>query len=374
MQKISIGLPRMHLEAGERRDFLPDFVADLLSHGAEVRLEYGYGSGMEVKESDYPVDHPHLKLTTREETYRQDVVLVLRYPGDDPVRLMRPGSCLVSMLHYPTRPTRVEFLRSRNIEAVSLDTIKDDLGKRLVENLRSVAWNGIEVAFQILQVHYPPPGIEDPNRFPIKVTVMGAGAVGGFAIQAAVRYGNENYWKRLASRGVTGVQVTVVEYDLTNHTQVMTQILKYTDILVDATQRPDPTRPVVPNEWIKFMRPHAVLLDLSVDPYDGSPGAVRSIKGIEGIPQGNLDQYIFNPDDPAYKAIPSWVNSHHRRYAVSCYSWPGIKPRECMEIYGMQLKPVFNAILASGGLNNLKASGNFFHRAIARAMLSNWKG
>lgn len=109
---------------------------------------------------------------------------------------MRPGACLVSMLHYPTRPKRVEFLRSREIEGVSLDSLKDDLGHRLVENLRAVAWNGVETAFKVLSQIYPPPGIEDVNRNPIKVTVMGAGAVGMFAIQAGVRYGHEPTLKK----------------------------------------------------------------------------------------------------------------------------------------------------------------------------------
>lgn len=370
---LTIGLPRMHLEEEERRDFLPDFVQDLLFHNAQVVMESAYGSGMGLTASDYPFEHPRLKLATLEEAYQQDIVLVLRYPGDDLIRLMRPGSCLISMLHYPTRPVRVEYLRSRGIEAISLDSIKDDLGKRLVENLRAVAWNGVDTAFQTLHAHYPPPGIEDPHRFPIKVTLMGAGALGGYAIQAAVRYGNVEYWKHLASKGVTGVQVTAVEYDLTNHTEVMTQILKYTDILVDATQRPDPRIPVIPNDWIALMRSYAVLLDLSVDPYDGSPDNIRSVKGIEGIPQGNLDQYVFSPQDPAYNTIPAWVNTTHRRHVVSCYSWPGIKPKECMEVYGMQLKPILNTILVSGGVGNIKSNGNFFHRAISRAMLSRWK-
>ena len=41
MQQIQfhIGLPRMHKEAGERRDFLPAFVARLHQLGASVVLE-----------------------------------------------------------------------------------------------------------------------------------------------------------------------------------------------------------------------------------------------------------------------------------------------------------------------------------------------
>lgn len=372
MPRLRIGLPRIHAEPGERRDFLPDFARHLLACGAEVVLEYGYGSGMDLREQDYLAQAPGLRFSDLKEVYDQDIVLVLRYPGDEKVRLMHPGSCLVSMLHYPTRPLRVEFLRNQQIEAISLDSVKDHFGRRLVENLRAVGWNGVEAAFHLLAKIYPAPGIEDPNRNPIKVTVMGAGAVGMIAIQAAVRYGNQETWHRMAELGATGVQVTAVEYDLTNHTNVMIQILKYTDILIDATQRPDPSRPIIPNEWIGQMRPYAVLLDLSVDPYECTPDGLLEVKGIEGIPQGNLDQYIFSPDDPAYDKIPNCVDNRNRRWAISCYSWPGIYPLECMQVYGKQLEPIFQKILEKGGVNHIHPGDGFFEDAITGAMLSRW--
>ncbi len=371
---ISIGLARMHQEAEERRDFLPAFVGDLDRFGAKVVLEHGYGSGMGLTEEDYRQAAANVSFASLEEVYRQDIVLVLRYPGDDKVRWMQAGACLVSMLHYPTRPHRVDFLRSRGIEAFSLDSIKDDLGRRIVENLRSVGWNGVETAFNLLAKIYPPPGVEDPARNPIKVTVMGAGAVGMYAIQAAVRYGNEATWHRMAANGTTGVQVTAVEFDLTNHPPIMTQILKYTDILIDATQRPHPDKPVIPNVLIGVMRPYAILLDLSVDPYDCAEDGTRIVKGIEGVPQGNLDQYVFSPDDPAYDAIPDCIDRRNRRWSISCYSWPGIYPKECMQVYGKQIEPLFQAILEAGGVSNIRPDGPFFQRALSGAMLSRWTG
>ncbi len=371
-RKISFGFPRLHLEAGERRDFLPALVHRLERDGAQVFLEHGYGFGMGFSEEDYRSAAPGVRFVSNEETYRQDMVVVLRYTGDDRVRQMRPGSCLVSMLHYPTRPLRVEFLRELGIEAISLDSLKDDLGRRLVENLQAVGWNGVCAAFEVLKEIYPPPGFEDPNRNPIKVTVMGAGAVGMYAIQAAVRYGDVETWKRMAGIHATGVQVTIVDYDLTNHPGIMQKIIQYTDILVDATQRADPSLPVIPNDWIGLMRPHAVLLDLSVDPYV-CEGEVHSVKGIEGIPQGNLDQYIFAPDDPVYQSMPAWIKTRHRRHAVSCYSWPGIHPRECMEVYGHQVHPIFQTLIEAGGVRNLDGKNSFFSRAIHRALLSKFE-
>jgi alanine dehydrogenase len=370
---LSIGLPRMHLEPGEKRDFLPEFVQRLHHYGFEIYLEHGYGSGMSYQEDDYLAAAPTARFTTLADTFLKDIVLVLRYPGDDIVSSIQPGNCLISMLHYPTRPHRVALLGELGIEALSLDSIKDDVGRRLVENLRAVAWNGVEVAFKVLGEHYPPPGLEDPHRLPIKVTVLGAGAVGMLAIQAAIRYGNEETWHHMASIGATGVQVTAVDHDLTNHPEITQQILKYTDILVDATQRRDPTKPVIQNEWIGLMRQHAVLLDLSVDPYECDAELV-TVKGIEGIPQGNLDQYVFLPDDPAYDTVPSCVPTKERRLAVSCYSWPGIYPRKCMDLYGKQIIPLMHEIAKRQGIHHIDPHGSYFQRAIGRAMLSRWAG
>lgn len=370
--KITVGLPLMHLEAGEKREFLPEFMAKLDQFGYQIVLENNYGAGMGFSEEDYRNAAPDLKFADLGEVYQQDIVVVLRYPGDKLVSNMRRGTCLMSMLHYPTRPGRVQFLKSLGLEGISFDSIKDDVGRRMIENLRSVAWNGVEVAFRVLKQHYPPPGFEDPTRLPIKVTILGAGAVGTLAAQAAIRYGNEQVWHHMAKIGATGVQVTMLDYDVTNHPTIMQQILKFTDILVDATQRPDTSMPVIPNDWIGLMRHYAVILDLSVDPYN-CDGEIKSIKGIEGIPQGDLDQYIFEPDDPAYLKIPSCVATSQRRTAISCYSWPGIYPKECMDVYGKQLAPLMQSIAECGGVQYIDPDGSYFQRAVARGLLSRFK-
>ena len=53
VRPLTFGLARMHYEFGERRDFLPDFVARLQLYGAKVYLEEGYGSGMGYSQQDY---------------------------------------------------------------------------------------------------------------------------------------------------------------------------------------------------------------------------------------------------------------------------------------------------------------------------------
>lgn len=366
---MKIGLLRIHHEPGEKRDFLPSFVKRMVQDGAEIILEEGYGSGMGISELEYLNAAGKVSFSTLNDVLAQEYVMVLRCPPENEISLMKPGSCLISMLHYPTRPLRIKFLKSRNLEAISLDSIKDDSDRRLVENLRAVAWNGLEVAFNVFRDIYPLNQFEAIDRPPIRVTVLGAGAVGKEVVQAAVNYGNVELHHELARRGIPGVQVTVCDYDLTPHSEFMVELLQNTDILVDATQRRDPTSPVISNNWIGFLRPHAVIVDLSVDPYDCTVEPPY-VKGIEGIPQGNLDQYIFPPDDPAFDRLPACVSTHHRRYVVSCYSWPGIRPKACMEVYGRQLAPVMRTLIQKGGLENINPKGRFFERAITRARLS----
>jgi alanine dehydrogenase len=373
MEVLHFGFPRMRVEAGERRDYLPKYIGQMEELGAQVVLEEGYGSGMGFNKDDYRAYAPEVRFVSHEDAYKQDYVFVLRCPIDEDLKLMRRGACLISMLHYPTRPLRTEFIRSLGLEAISIDSLKDDTGRRLIENLRAVAWNGLDAAFEMLRATYPPPGFDSPLRKPIQVTLMGSGGVGVHAVQAAIRYGNTSLWREMVKRGAAGVQVTVIDLDTTSIEELMLSLLLKTDILVDATLRQNPTVPIIPNHWIAIMPDHAILLDLSVDPYECDFPQV-SVKGIEGIPQGNLDKYVFAPNDPVYESIPDCVPSNHRRYAISCYSWPGIHPKECMQIYGKQLNPIFRTLIGKGGTQNIDPHGRFFERAIANAMLSRWEG
>ena len=94
----------MHKEPGERRDFLPSFVARLVRLGAQVVLEQGFGAGLGLGADDYRQPAPAVRFGSHQEAYAQDYVLILRCPAEDDMRLLRRGACLISMVHYPTRP------------------------------------------------------------------------------------------------------------------------------------------------------------------------------------------------------------------------------------------------------------------------------
>ena len=368
--KVTLGLGKIHAEAGEIRAFLPDFVNKMSRVFDEVILEEGYGEAMGFTSESY-TKPANIHFGNLAQVYQQDLVLVLRYPPQDLLELMPGGNCLISMCHFPTRPNRREYLKSRGVEAISLDSITDDNGQRLVENLEAVAWNGCEIAFKVLHETWPTPGLAAARRFPVNVTIMGSGGVGSLAVPAAIRYGNPSLWRTYAEQGIPGNIVRVIDFDLTSHREQVKSLLETTHLLIDATQRKNPSQIIIPNDHIDLMTSFAVILDLSVDPYDFQRRPYE-VKGIEGIPQGNLDQYIFAPDDPAWNQLPQQVTSRSRRWVVSCYSWPGIHPRACMLRYGNQLSPLLRRLATAGGVAGIRPGGRYHDRALARAMLRYW--
>jgi alanine dehydrogenase len=360
----------MHKERGEVRDFLPEFVAALDRSGAEsIVLEQGYGAGMGVGRNEYLESATSIRFGSHSECLAQDVVIVVRCPDDGSLQTMKRGATLVSMLHFPTRPDRVTLLDQLGLSALSLDSLTDDEGNRLVQNMEAVAWNGMDAAFgELADIRND---FYDPGRAPLSVTILGSGAVGTHAVHAATRYGNVSRRAHQVDRGVSGVEVTVVDFDLTGNEAYMLDRLAATDLLVDATQRPDPALVVIPNRWLAALPETAVVLDLAADPYEplGEPAVV---KGIEGIPQGDLDRWVFYPDDPVYDRLPKVVDTTVRRVAVSCFSWPGRTPKSCMEIYGEQLEPLLKPMLTLPPDKWDPSSDDAGERALTRAEMSGW--
>ena len=361
-----IGFPRMVQESGEKRVFLPEFIEKLTQLGYEVCVEEGYGARSGFSKDTYVQGNPRVHICSHEECYRQEMVLVLRSPKREEFELIQPGTCLISMLHYPTRPFRLKVLQERGIRSISLDSIVDDKNVRLVENMKAVAWNGLEAAFDVLEERYG--NLRHPEGRLWKILVLGSGMVGMHAVDASVKLGNTERYQANLIAGTGQAMVRIVGRSVSGDPKLMQDLLRKTDILVDATSRRNSSKPVVPNEWIAWLPEHAVLVDLAVDPY--TLGAkVPVVRGIEGIPKGSLDQYIFYPDDPYWTdTVPDVIPSKERRTVVSCYSWPGIHPEACMRHYARQLLPLME-VLAETDYDQLSPNGNYFQRALYKATL-----
>lgn len=367
-QRLTLGLPRIHNEEGEVRDFLPDVVEAAADSGADVVLETGYGSGLGRRPADYLGSPVSVRFGDRSAAFRADVVLMLR-PSDDALDALAAGTTFVSMLHFPTHPDRARWLKERGIHAIALDLLVDDDGTRMVENMRAVAWNGLQTGFDVLERIRG--GLDNPGRDPVRVTVLGAGLVGKHAVEAATKFGDIERARRLTTAGAPGVEVTVLGRNMTGDRSYMRHRLRLTDVLVDATLRDNPSQPLIDNALLGELPELSIVVDLAVDPYlpDDRPPVAR---GIEGIPRGDLNTYVFPPDHPSWDRLPAGIATDNRRWVASCYSWPGIHPIACMEHYGRQVTPLLRSLLARGGGAFLRADGGLYERALYRGSLAAW--
>jgi hypothetical protein len=292
----TIGFPRMMKESGGKRVFLPEFIQFLAGEGLTVFLGEGYGSGSGFAFDDYRKANLAVVQCNRRDVFHRDLILVLRPPAREDYALIPSGRCLITTLHFPTRPRRVRRLKDMGLRAVSLDGITDDGNLRLVENMKAVAWNGLEAAFDVLErrnADLPP-----PHAGPIRVLVLGAGKVGKHAVEAATKYGSVERNVHLMQSGAPGVVVSTIGRNISGNPADMEPLFRAADILVDATQRRDPSRPVVPNPWLPE---HAVVTDM----------AVRSVRARSPAARRPRDR-----GNPAGEPRPIHLRARRPRLAV----------------------------------------------------------
>ncbi len=231
----SVGFPRMQKEPGEKRVFLPEFIQFFAEKGVTVKIEEGYGSRSGFTFDDYQLGNPRVHSTSREIAFAQDLVIILRSPTPDEMLMLKRGAILFSMMHYPTRPLRVARLRDLGIQAISMDSVVDDNNIRMVENMKAVAWNGLETAYDVLEKRWP--NLCRPDGKPIQTLVLGTGMVGKHAVDAATKLGNiERNNEHILRSGNGAIALTVGRNTSTNPA-LMEELFRSCDILVDATQR-----------------------------------------------------------------------------------------------------------------------------------------
>ena len=368
-----MAFPRIHEEVEEKRDFLPSFFRKIFRYDPKIRifLEDNYGLGMGFSQKDYCSVNPNISYISYEEIFTKQMVMVVRSPRDEFLQKMRPHSVLLSMLHYDSRPGRTRLLKAKEINSFSMDSIEDDRHHRLVVNYYGTSSSAVKVGFSVLRESMSSFSLS--GRQPINATIIGLGCVAQAAARALECCSDEAF----LGSDLPGLVVQMLPQSITKDHNALASIFQNTDMLLDATKRNDRSRSIIHNSMLGFLPVHAVIVDITADPYDLSVSPPL-VKGIEGIPTGSLSKYVFAVNDPIYDSISKIVNTTERRVVVSCNAWPAFDPVDCMSIYEEQLFPMLKVILDKGCEVDIE-SDDLFERALARSSLNyflkqNYKG
>ncbi len=342
----TFGFPRMLFEKNEKRDFLPSFFNELGKLNIIINLETGYGEKLDLSSKDYLRSNPKIEFVSRKQAFASDVVTIIRTPKNIELTQMKKGSTLFSMIHFVTHKNRCEFLKSNGVNMIAMDSVVDDFGRRMIEYMKGTAQNGMKLAIELYLKN-------NPQKKEINILILGSGLVGKTTADIAIHSTGKPVICKMIGRNTTS--------DL----EILKNLIQNTDILVDATYRVDTTSFIIPNKIIGCLPEKSIILDLTADDYDSKTNPIQ-VKAIEGIPTGNLDKFVFYPDDDAYNEIPDSVNAENRRLTLSCYSWPAVDPVECLNIYQKQLLP-FMKVLAEKSYDQISPqSEDFYSRSLGK--------
>jgi len=278
-----------------------------LSDKYDVLVESGAGKGIGIDDSEY--QKVNVQVVNKTEVYTCDIVVRLKEPVEEELKLMKPGSAIFSMLHLPGNRNLRDLLKKHNIFAIPMEEIKNSFGDRKIEALHETGYLGMKKGLELWMA-------AQKHKNPLKcvVKVMGYGPVAWGAIRFAAR----NF-----------LSVTILNkkdfYKMKKH-------IPGTDILVNGINWPMELRGktiLITKKMLNLFKPGSVILDLISNPEGQSP--------IETMHPTNIDDISFVVNDVIH---------------TSCWGWPGLDPIEISKRYSIQVVPILLEI-ADGGLSIL---------------------
>ncbi|MBU0671823.1 MAG: hypothetical protein KJ732_02210 [Candidatus Margulisbacteria bacterium] len=298
---MKIGIAREDRKGENRVVMQPSEIRSLTGkHQVLVEKDAGLGVGIENK----LYERAGARIASKKDVYACPLVVKIKEPIESELKLMRPDSAILSMLHLRSRPHLAKLLQKYKINAIAMEGIRDQFGTRMIEALHETGYLGMLKGFELWG--------KDPSKAVVKV--MGYGNIAQGAIQAAAR---------------KFAKVMVLNKRDVNE---MEKHIPGTDILVDGIYWPYHLRGkvyLVKKNMLKLLKPGAVIVDLVANPAGKSP--------IETVRPTTLSDISYKVDGVIHTA---------------CWGWPGLDPVNISKRYSIQVLTILTKI-ANKGLNDL---------------------
>jgi alanine dehydrogenase len=285
---------------GEKRVIIQPAQLKRLASRHEVIVGKGAGLGIDIPDEAFI--KVGCKIGSAQEVYASDLVVRIKEPSFEEIKMMRPGCIIMSMMHLRCRPKLEDALRKQKLIVIPLENLKDPFGRRTVEAVEDSGRIGMEYAFKLWG--------KDPATATVRI--MGYGNMSVGAIRCAAR------------------KFAKVEILNKRDFQEMEKHIPGTDILVDAVNRPyrrevEKEPPFVTREMLKLFKPGSVIVDLVSNPENHAP--------VETMRPTTLDDLYYVVDGI---------------YHTSCWGWPGLEPKTVAARYSKQLAPILRDLANYG--------------------------
>ena len=273
MKSLSIGIPKEITYQENRVPLSPMAVQLLVDQGHSIQLESGCGEKANFTDLDYSSAGGEI-LDDKESIFKNDVILKIAPPTDQEIEYMKPNQVLISALQMiRIRESMIKHLISKNITAIGYELLRDDEGALPIMRCMSeiAGRSSILIAAEYLsnfnagkgELFGGIPGVQ-----PTKVVIIGAGAVGEYAAQAALGLGanvklfdnNINKLRRIERNlGSRISSSTIIP-------KTLAKAISECDVAIGALRSPLGYSPcVVSEEMVTRMRDQSIIIDVSID-------------------------------------------------------------------------------------------------------------
>jgi alanine dehydrogenase len=266
-----LGVPKEIKPMEGRVALTPSAVRELVAAGADVCLQAGAGLGSGFADAAYLEAGGRLLESAKAVYDAADLLVKVKEPYGDEVRLLRREQRLFSYLHLAALPKLTAELCELGVTAIGFETVAEHGGLPLLQPMSEIAGRiAIQVGAHLLHTTQGGrgmllggvPGVERG-----RVVVLGAGHAGGSAARLAAAMGARvQVFDRNPQRlGEMQAAAPNIEALYANR-EDMRQAASEADLLVGAVLLPGAAAPrLLTREDIGRMRQGSVVVDISVD-------------------------------------------------------------------------------------------------------------
>jgi len=316
---MRIAIPKETHPGENRVPIIPDHAKKLCRMGATLVVEAGVGAGCGFSDAEYSEAGATVSQDRNELFSSADLLLRLRKPELDEIKLMKRGAVHISYLDPFNEHELVRALQDAGVTAISMEMIPRTTRSQKMDALSSQANLAGYVMVLQAATHLPRifPMMMTPagTLKPANVFVIGAGVAGLQAIATAKRLGAKVTafdTRPVVAEQVQSLGAKFLEIDLgeTGETadgyakeltpeqvgmqrQAQKEVIAKSDVVITTAQVFGRKPPVlVTKDMIEGMAPGSVIVDMAAETggnVEGSvPNEVAEWSGVTIIGKGNL--------------------------------------------------------------------------------------
>jgi len=286
--KLIIGVPKETASGEKRVAVVPEIVGKYRSLGVNIHIARGAGEGAYFRDGDF---NATLIVDTNADVFsNSQVVLTVRPPAAEDIRLMQAGTVLIGFLYPYEDRGRAQLFCERNITSFAVELIPRISRAQSMDALSSQAtvagYQCALIAGVISPKFFPMVTYAAGTLRPARVLVIGAGVAGLQAIATAHRLGAiveaydvrpetkeqvESLGARFVDTGVSAAGKDGYARELTSEEikaqqEKLSTAISQADVLITTAAVPGRRSPlIVTGDMVDRMKKGAVIVDMAAD-------------------------------------------------------------------------------------------------------------